>query len=469
MNTIQAFRLNPLDTASFKQKKKLSETNPPMNKLYLAETSVAAIGGISLLAYRNYANSYRVKLAKDLTKELGEKISAKHLKSIMSKTEMIKELSKLSEQNYKASAKNIKDGIFLADLHSHTNHSDGQISVEKLLNQASEYGNRLNKLNGKKFIFAISDHDGIEGVKEALKIIAKNPEKFKNVKFVPASEVSFVLPCQKNSVRFNKFHSDVQMPEMLVYNINPFSKTTKDFFERIYSSRRRQVADAVNEACRYYHTDDFSVLEYNKFFTRPNREYCFLNQHWRIWNYIHTKSRAVQMAKEQNQNPDILYETLIKELKQEHKPMTPYELDEYIKRKNIQTKSRMFDENLKPMLLEKIFPKKLGETVVKSDYEIQMSDLVKYAREEGAFLGFAHPGFTMQNFDKENCLIEMQSLIKQGKGRIKFAEKYHQAYPVGKEISESELKEYDAMLDKLKLINIGGRDNHTEGFIPNIC
>ena len=465
MNNIKISALNLQDPLSFKQRSDKAGLKHPKN-LYIAAGAAVTVSAVALLSYRGYANSYKVKLARDLSKELGEKITTKHLKSVMTKAEMLKELPKLKEQNYVASLQNLENGTFLADLHSHSNYSDGVISVEDLLNQAAAYGDKLQKLKGKKFIFALTDHDGIDGVKEVLKIIVQNPEKYKNIKFIPAAEVSFVMPCQKNSVRFEKFKSDVQMPEMLVYNLNPFSETTSTFFERIYQRRKEQISQAINEACSYYNNAHFSTSEYNKFFMNPGKKYCFLNQHWRIRNYLLTKSRVVQMAKERNAVPDVLYETVVNELRRENKFMNPYELNEYIKRKGIQTQSSMNDENLKPVF-DKIFPKISDKSSVESDFELKFDDIVEYAKKENALLGFAHPGFTMQNFGKEKCLSEMQSLVKLGKGRIKFAEKYHQAYPFGSEIDHNALNEYHKVLDKLNLIYIGGRDNHSANFIPN--
>lgn len=458
---VKAFSAVP----QFREQNAVSKTNKYSNNVYLAGASVAALGAISVLAYCGYSNSYKVQLAKDLSKELGEKITTKNLKSIMSRKELLKELPKLTEQNYIASTNNLKNGVFLADLHSHSNFSDGQITVENLLNQAAEYGDKLEKINGKKFIFALTDHDGIDGVKDALKIIAKNPEKYKNIKFVPASEISFVLPCDKNSVRFAKFKSDVQMPEMLVYGINPFSKTSENFFNRIYNSRERQILKAINDANSYYNTNDFSAKEYNKFFHVPNKKYCFLNQHWRVWNYIHTKSRITQMAAEQNKDSRVMYETIANELRANKKYMTPYELNEYIKQQNIQTRTEILDDKLAPILKKNIFPHNNNKTI-DTEYELQLKDIVNYSKKENAVLAFAHPGFTIQNFAQNQQLEEIKKLLEIGKGQIKLAEKFHQAYPIGKEITETELKQYNKIVDELNLINIGGRDNHTKKFIP---
>ena len=42
----------------------------------------------------------------------------------------------------------------------------------------------------------------------------------------------------------------------------------------------------------------------------------------------------------------------------------------------------------------------------------------------------------------------------------KLAEKYHQAYQFGDKLTEDELVNYNKIIDKLNLIQMGGRDNH---------
>jgi hypothetical protein len=437
-----------------------------VNKVYLAGACAVGLVGVAFLGYRNYNNMYKVRLAKDLTKELGRNITTNDLKSVMSKSELFNVLPKLTEQNYVASESNIKNGTFLADLHSHSNFSDGKASVETILNQAADYGNKLSKINGKKFIFALSDHDGVDGVKEALKIIVENPQKYENIRFVPAAEISFIMPTQKNSPRFTRFQSDVQMPEMLVYCVNPFSNKSNEFFNSIYDSRTKQIEFAIRHVNSYLNSENLSTGEYKKFFTEKGRKPCLLNQHWNIWNYIHTKQRVSEIAREQNVGHEELFEKIVHELKKENKSINPYELNEYIKRKNIITSTTQFNSNISNILKKQVFPIRVGEYEAVSNFEKQFKDIVKYSIDENAVLGFAHPVFTMQNFDKQNCLEGMATLVKQGKGKIKFAEKYHQAYPIGKEIESYEIKEYNEILDKLGLINIGGRDNHSDKFIP---
>ena len=99
-------------------------------------------------------------------------------------------------------------------------------------------------------------------------------------------------------------------------------------------------------------------------------------------------------------------------------------------------------------------------------YENKYKDIVNFATEENTLLGLAHPGFTMQNFIEDEILEKLNLFIKNSNGKLKFIEKFHQAYPIGDSINAEELKKYNKIIDKLKLIQIGGRDNHSQNLLP---
>ena len=423
----------------------------------IAATSAITASAIGIYTFKS--NSYLINLARDLSTELDKKITTKDLRSIMTKSELIKELSKLKEENFIASAENLKNGIFQADLHSHSNYSDGTINIQDFLNQAAEYGNKLNKINGKKFIIALTDHDGIEGTKEALKIIARNPDKYENIKFVPGVELSFVIPCAENSERAKRFNSRVEMPEMLLFNINPFSKHSKTFFNAIHEKRYDQVINAIEDAKNIFPEANFSFKEYTEFFN-PREKYFMLNQHWKIWNYLHTKSRVAEIAKEQGNDVNQLYKEFCYNIKATKKDVIPYTLNEYINSKGIKTSSNEYNQKISELMHKEYFPQKINDVEVKTIYENNFDDLVNYAKNENAIMGFAHPGFTMQNFAKDKINDKLNYYIQKSNWHIKFIEKHHQAYPIGDAIGKEELEEYNKIIDRFKLIQIGGRDNH---------
>lgn len=421
----------------------------------------AGVSAAVMLAGGKKPDKYLVELAQGLSKELNRTVKPSELEAVMTKEEFLREIPKLKEENFIASVENMSNGTFLADLHSHSNFSDGRISVQELMEQAAAYGDKVNSINGKKFIFALSDHDGIEGVKEALKLIAENPEKYKNVKFVPASELSFIEHCSEKSSRFKKYQSDVQMPEMLIYNINPFSKNTEEYLSNLYAKRKSQVVSMINKANTDNAGYNFSLDEYTELLDKSKGKYYLLNQHWNVHNYLQLKTRLVDIAREQKKDEQTFFEETVRALKAENQ--TPNGLSKYLETNNIETTTPETYERI-TNLSHEFFPKNKNGVAV-SAYENNFDDIVNFALKEHAYLGFAHPGFTMQNFSEEECFNKMRSYIMRSKGTLRFAEKFHQAYPFGDSISREELAKYYKVLDRFNLFNFGGRDNHSGKFI----
>lgn len=441
---------------------KTSETIKPANNhnkngYYIAAgASVGALaGGIAIK--KSLTSKYICELAKDLSAELNQKIKPSQLNAVMDRKEFLKTAKNLKEENYIASADNIKNGTFIADLHSHSNFSDGTLSVEGIMNQAAEYGDRLHKINGKKFIFALSDHDGIEGVKEALKIIAKNPKKFKNIKFVPAAELSFPTVCETGSKKFERFHNDIEIAEVLIYNINPFSKTTEDYFKNLYNKRQSSLQESIKKASEKLKGYNFSKEEYTKFWN-PENQYWRMNQHWGVYHYLNLKTKITDLAKNQNKNPEKKFDEILTSMYNKNpKGLNSHALDKHLGKPVSGDDIRIIE--LKPDILPKTV-----DDLIKASGESSFESIAEFACRENAVLAFAHPGFTIQNKLPQNALKEMQKYVEDSHGTLLCAEKYHQAYPVPGEISREEIEKYNKVIDELGLINIGGRDNHSMNF-----
>ena len=83
------------------------------------------------------------------------------LSCIMDKNELSATLSSLKPENYIASEANIQKGVFRADLRARSLHSDGKMSVEKLLDEVVAYANTLSEKNGSnskdRFQFSRTD------------------------------------------------------------------------------------------------------------------------------------------------------------------------------------------------------------------------------------------------------------------------------------------------------------------------
>ncbi len=147
---------------------------------------------------------------------------------------------------------NVHKGTFRANMHIHTTFSDGKMSVEEVLDQASRYSEKiaaLQKKNGvkeediKPFVLAITDHDRFDGTRKAIIEVISNPTRYKNIRFVPAGELT--------ALYMNKGFLKTPVPfDFEAYCINPFDKELNKFLEAVISSRFDafyEILDKINE------------------------------------------------------------------------------------------------------------------------------------------------------------------------------------------------------------------------------
>lgn len=145
------------------------------------------------------------------------------------------------------------DGVirrnFRISLHNHTTRSDGKMTVRELLDQAATYADEVAEANKHRenvlaqdspFTIAITDHDTVDGCKEAVKIIASNPDKYKNLRVVFGTELSV-----ENRMLGNNLTKPVPL-HMVVNCINPFDKTLNEFLNATKIARKN-VAEVFFE------------------------------------------------------------------------------------------------------------------------------------------------------------------------------------------------------------------------------
>ncbi len=449
-------------SAGFKQNNTKFREKVLKPKNLIAESLALGVIGVSgaVIIKKTTPDKMIKALAKDLSIELKKKIRPADLKSVMSIKEFEKYTKSLKKENYISSPENIKKGIFRADFHSHSMFSDGASSVEDILSQAAEYGNKLNKINGEKFLFALSDHDGVGGVKEALKLIAENPKKYKNIKFIPAAELSFPIISEPGSVKHNNFHNEIEMAELLIYGINPFSKNSENYFTNLYNKRKCAIESSLKYASENIANIKFSEEEYNSYFLRKKTPYCMLYQHWRIFQYVNLKMRITQIAKELNKNPEELYSKIMPELPR-FGGFDGYALNKYLENNNINNNSKTYlDEAYN--IMKEISPHYKGPLFI-NKADSSFDEIVTLANQENAQLAFAHPGFTLQNMTKSTMAENVRNYIEKSDGRLKYSESYHQAYPPNN-ITAGEIEETNKIMENAGLISIGGRDMHRDNF-----
>jgi len=446
-------KFKPIDNQYFLKKHASNITNKK-NIATATISSAALIGVVIGIIYKN-KTSYKTNLMRDLEKELGTKIKKSQLSNIIDKKEFIKLLKNLKEENFIATKENIDTGIFCADLHSHTWRSDGWGIVENILDEVAEYADNLNKKTGKKFLFSITDHDTLEGTKEAIKLIVSNPEKYKNIKFVPGIELSFI----------QKTDNGFEGAELLAHCINPFSENINSFIDKLHCKREKMIETTINKLKNHFGEFSFKRSDMDEFYLKkPNENFAY-NLHWRVLNYAQVKNKINELAFENNLNPAVLYQELMskwnigkneKSLNNFLRFLAQNGYDNTISKNN----------NIIEEICKENFPK------IKNDKIITLSEntfdeiISLFSSDKNSVIGFAHPAFTFKSF--ANYQDKITELIKKSQKIIKTTEKYHQSYenPIKNgAITQKNIDDINSSIDKFNLLNLGGRDNHCAHFL----
>lgn len=174
---------------------------------------------------------------------------------------------------------NVLNKDFGASIHIHTVNSDGKLKVNEVLDQAVKYADEYVKKNNQRFIVGITDHNTVEGCKEAVKILSSNPEKYKNIGVVLGSEIS----TKESSIGGYNFKKPEKL-HILALCVNPYDASVNKFFRNLATTTKTpmfpkdiKVQDAV---------DGFAEQKYNLFSlahpaypdikhrVRENEDYC---------------------------------------------------------------------------------------------------------------------------------------------------------------------------------------------------
>ena len=86
------------------------------------------------------------------------------------------------------SFENVKSGNYKINLHVHTEKSDGSMTSQEYLEQSVRYADKI----GGNYISATTDHNNFEASQEVIAMIADEPEKYKNFRFVAGCEFMFL-------------------------------------------------------------------------------------------------------------------------------------------------------------------------------------------------------------------------------------------------------------------------------------
>lgn len=413
----------------------------PFNK---KKATIIAASSLLLTGAMLLANYNRTKIIKKPIEKLTEEIIPQN------KEKFLNFCKSMKMENYVANEENIKNKIFRVDLHSHSNHSDGWGNVSDILNQVATYANEVYQKTGKKFTFALTDHDRISGIREANEIINNNPDKFKNVNFIPGVELSF---------SFNS-GGEIKTGELLAYFIDPNSTSMQILVENLNVNRLKMINNFFEKIGK-----EFSRREMDNYFLNYDGETFAYNLHYRLRNYAQIKNRVNKIAQKNGENASQLYKKLMDGFvfgeKRIAKPfVSPEGFDYYLQKINYKNDVPIWDKQI-DAICDEFFPKIVDNKIV-SDTENSFEKIIDILKnDENVVLGFAHPYFTAKQMN--NFRNEFDRLLEYANGKIQLCENYHQAYC--STISQAEIKEINDYLSKKGLIPMGGRDNHNSSFL----
>ncbi|MDD3594173.1 MAG: hypothetical protein PHX18_06065 [Candidatus Gastranaerophilales bacterium] len=185
---------------------------------------------------------YYEQLAKDTGLAAGEEFK---LTSVVGKAQLSDLLGKFSPQDFKVgeNLEGVRDLTYRVNLHNHTQASDGKLSVFDFLEQARKWADKIaGKVKDDKppFTIAITDHDTLDGAKEAVRIIAQNPEKYKNLRVVLGSEISVSHIDPNDVVRPVEF-------ELMGYALNPFNSKLNGLLKQVGENRESAIAQLLTK------------------------------------------------------------------------------------------------------------------------------------------------------------------------------------------------------------------------------
>ncbi len=407
---------------------------------------------------------------KNLAKNLGLKEGEEYkLNSVMGKSQLQKLLDEFTPQDFTI-GKNFEGAqnmTFRVNLHNHTRASDGKLTIGQFLEQARKYADRIAENtksdNKPPFTIAITDHDTLDGCREALKILSSDPEKYKNLKVVLGSEIS-VSNCDPNIV------SRPLNFELVGYCQNPYDEKLVKILDNIRQTRQKNVEKFLEKITDKFPEFNLNIDEAKEFHAnlrtmRTNgvlylagdysKFKITLSEQVRLINEIlpdnAEKLSADKLFKQFGDNyyyrMDAFGERNIPEYFQKHG------LKDYLTKKGILTKEnehdfkQIFKTDLKEKddFITKTVQESLPTLYDRKNYSMNPNDIFD-ATTDG-FYGFAHPAVIDFAFDNisparrkmceekmfaphENLVYEIFNSLKQaGKEKFYASEINYQSYP----------------------------------------
>ncbi len=201
------------------------------------------------------------------------------------------------------SLENVYSGRFRANLHIHTRHSDGRLSIATLLRQSAIYADRVaSRLTERSvapfapFTIGIADHNRVDGCVEAIQRIYESPRRFRNLRIILGSEVTIRFNSIGPFPLKNKRHAHFLMQCILPQN--PKLKEFLSPFVNALPPTQRNFADApsvtLSQTAQFLKNQKFGVLsvahplrlQLKRFLVEPQQQTEALRQYIHVFKSL---------------------------------------------------------------------------------------------------------------------------------------------------------------------------------------
>lgn len=438
---------------------------------------------------------------KNLAKHMGIKEGEEYkLNSVMGKSQLQKLLDEFTPADFSIGKDfdGARNMTFRVNLHNHTTASDGKLTVEQFLEQARKYADRIaqNTQSDDKppFTIAITDHDTLDGCRDALNILAADPEKYKNLKVVLGSEIS-VSNCDPEIV------SRPLNFELVGYCQNPYDEKLVKILDNIQQTRQKNVEQFLEKITDKFPEFNLNIDEAKEFHAnlrtmRTNGVLYLAGDYARfkiaLTEYVKRineilpddteKLSADKLFKQFGENyyyrMDAFGERNIPEYFQKH-GLKDYLIEKGLwTEENAQDFEQIFKTDLKDKedFITQTVKESLPTLHDRKQYSINPEDIFE-ATTDG-FYGFAHPAiidFASDNISParkklceekmfaphENLVYEIFNSLKQiGKEKFYASEINYQSYPQNADKKWMDFMKTIADNSNLNLKYTGGIDAH---------
>lgn len=444
--------------------------------------------------------AYYKQIAIDAGLKEGEEY---RLFSIVGKTQLTDLLQNVNRKDFEVGKnfEGVKNLTYRINLHNHTQASDGKLSIKDFLEQAKEYADKVAAKNPNDskpaFTVAITDHDIMDGGKEAIKIIAQDPYKYRNLRLVTGSEISLSHVDPK----------DVKSPldfELLAYSVNPFNKEFGKFLETTRNNRNETAKVLLENINKKYPQLQLNWQEAEKF--HPNlgkgtsngslwlaKDYAAFKNYLKFYvdkintQILNTADKKLNTNEIMLKSADDFYLKMDQGLVRNndmHKYFTEYGIEGFSPNSNPKLQSifeqrpakesfEFFDRKRDELLRD-------GSCMFNHKITVTPQDVFDAYRKSGDYgmFGVAHPGFINTNMYSDNvaafCKQHPENtpilhlgwrlfkhLKEVGGDLFKCSEINYQSYGDTKNRAKwINFMEEIANLDDMKLLHAGGMDCH---------